>query len=258
MSPAPFLQRVAVVDERVRDFGVWPYSLPFVRGLALEFHRPVTFFVGENGSGKSTLLEGLAQACGLPAAGGGVNELPDRHGPENQAALGGALRCTFRDRPLDRYFFRAEFQAHFASLLDRREEDPDFAGDPYMRYGGKSLHARSHGEAFLAMLIGRLESGLVLMDEPESALSPQRQLTLLARMAEMAGAGASQFLVATHSPILLTYPGAEIVSFDSAALPTVRLEDTSHYRITKGILEHPESYWRHLADGKSSGDPTLL
>lgn len=258
MSPAPFLQHVAVVDEWVRDFDVWPYSLPFVRGLALEFHRPVTFFVGENGSGKSTLLEGIAQACGLPAAGGGVNELPDRHGPQNQAALCGALRCAFRDRPLDRYFFRAEFQAHFASLLDRREDDPDFGRDPYARYGGKSLHTRSHGEAFLAMLIGRLESGLVLMDEPESALSPQRQLTLLARMAEMAAEGASQFLVATHSPILLTYPGAAVVSFDSASLPVVRLEDTSHYRITRGILEHPESYWRHLADGTDSCSSTSL
>lgn len=258
MSPVPFLQHVRVVDERIPDFDVWPFSLPFLRGLALEFRRPVTFFVGENGSGKSTLLEGLAQACGLPAAGGGMNELPDRHGPENESALGKALRCTFRDRPSDRYFFRAEFQAHLASLLDRRRADLDFNGDPYARYGGTSLHARSHGEAFLEVLIGRIESGLVLMDEPESALSPQRQLTLLARMAEMAAAGASQFVVATHSPILLTYPGAEIVSFDSAALPSVRLEDTSHYRITKGILECPESYWRHLADGKGSDDPTLL
>lgn len=250
MSPVPFLQHVRVVDERVPDFDVWPFSLPFVRGLSLAFRRPVTFFVGENGSGKSTLLEGLAQACGLPAAGGGVNELPDRHGPENESTLGRALRCTFRDRPSDRYFFRAEFQAHLASLLDRRRADPDFNGDPYARYGGMSLHARSHGEAFLEILIGRIESGLVLMDEPESALSPQRQLTLLARMAEMAGAGASQFVVATHSPILLTFPGAEIVSFDAPSLPTIPFESTSHVRITRGILEHPETYWRHLGAGE--------
>ncbi len=252
--PAPFLARVTLDPRRVADATAWPFTLPFVAGLALDLRHAVTYFVGENGSGKSTLIEGLAQACGLPVAGGGTNELPDGHGPERQSVLGAALRTGFRARPPDRYFFRGELQSHFASLLDRRRDDPDFRGDPYARYGGRSLHTRSHGEAFLATLLERLQSGLILMDEPESALSPQRQLTLLARMAQMVAEGETQFVIATHSPILLTFPGADIVSFDTAPLASVRLEDTSHYQITKGLLDHPASFWRHLAaDADATG-----
>jgi predicted ATPase len=244
---APFIQRVSIVEDRVQDFAAWPFSIPFVRGLSLPFKSPVTFFVGENGSGKSTLIEGIAELCGLPVSGGGKNESADLRGPEQRSPLAPALRPAFSARPGDSYFFRAEFQAHFASLLDRRREDPDFRYDPYMRYGGKSLHSRSHGEAFLALLLNRLEAGLFIMDEPESALSPQRQLTLLTRMAELAVTGRTQFIIATHSPVLLTFPGAEIIAFDDAPpLRAVRLEDTSHYQITKGILEAPERYWRLL------------
>ncbi len=245
---APFLQRVSIVEDRVSDFTAWPYSIPFVRGLSLPFKSAVTFFVGENGSGKSTLTEAVAELCGLPVAGGGKNEAADRHGPERRSPLAPALRPAFTARPRDSYFFRAEFQAHFASLLDEREDDPDFLGDPYARYGGKSLHTRSHGEAFLAILLDRMKSGLFIMDEPESALSPQRQLTLLTRMAQLVGEGDSQFIVATHSPILLTYPEADIVSFDDGPLVSVRLQDTSHYQITKGILEAPDRHWRLLTE----------
>lgn len=245
---APYLQRVSLVESRVSDFTKWPYSMPFVRDLELRLESPVTFFVGENGSGKSTLIEAIADLCGLPVSGGGKNETADRHGPELRSALAHVLRPAFTVRPPDSYFFRAEFQAHFASLLDQRREDPDFPANPYTRYGGKSLHTRSHGEAFLAMLLNRIASGLFILDEPESALSPQRQLTLLARMDTLVSAGKTQFIVATHSPILLTFPGAQIVSFDDGRLTVVRIEETSHYQITKGILESPESYWSRLRD----------
>lgn len=220
--------------------------MPFVRDLELRFESSVTFFVGENGSGKSTLIEALADLCGLPVSGGGKNEAADRHGPELRSPLAHALRPAFTRRPPDSYFFRAEFQAHFASLLDQRREDPDFQANPYTRYGGKSLHGRSHGEAFLALLLNRIDCGLFVLDEPESALSPQRQLTLLARMDALSGAGATQFIIATHSPILLTFPGAQIISFDEQRLSVVRFEDTSHYQITKTILDTPERYWRLL------------
>jgi predicted ATPase len=224
----------------------YPFNLPAIRTLDLRFMRPVTFFVGENGTGKSTVLEALAELCGFPASGGGRNELGAKHGPEGEAALTTALRPAFRKRPRDRYFFRAEFQAYFASLLDQRKQDPDFIGDPYGRYGGRSLYTRSHGEAFLAVLQERIGAGLYLFDEPESALSPQRQLTLLAHMARLAGEDRSQFIIATHSPILLTFPDAEILSFDGDTVQSVKLEDTPHYQITKGILEAPERYWKHL------------
>jgi predicted ATPase len=244
--PAPYLQRITIRDDKVPGYTSFPFNLPFVRDLDLAFDTPVTFFVGENGSGKSTVIEAIAELCRLPVAGGGRNELADPHGPHLRSELAPALRGSFLRRPRDGYFFRAEFQAHFASLLEQREQDPDFIGNPYLRYGGCSLHTRSHGEAFLAILMSWMRPGIILMDEPESALSPQRQLVLLVRMADLAGEGNVQFVVATHSPILLTFPGATILSFDEGRVSVVKLEETAHYRITKGILDAPQRYWRHL------------
>jgi predicted ATPase len=246
MLAAPFLKRIYVVPERVSASEGFPYDLPFVRDLDLAFTRAVTYLVGENGSGKSTLIEAIAELCGLPVSGGGRNEVADRHGPEQHSALAPVLRPSFSRRPRDGYFLRAEFHAHFATLLDERRNDPEFKGDPYSRYGGRSLHVQSHGEAFLAVLLNRVRSGVIIMDEPESALSPQRQLALLSRMAELVETGRTQFIIATHSPVLLTFPEADIVSLDHLPLRSVRLEDTSHYQITRGILETPERYWRLL------------
>jgi predicted ATPase len=230
----------------------YPFSLPIVRGLDIAFASPVTFFVGENGTGKSTIIEALAALCRLPVSGGGRNELAGTHGPDTVSPLAAALRPSFRRRPPDAYFLRAEFQAHFASLLDERRADPHFWGDPYARYGGRSLHTRSHGEAFLAILQHRIRSGLLLFDEPESALSPQRQLTLLAPMAMLVATGKSQFIIATHSPILLTFPGAQILAFDGNAIQQVALEDTSHFQITRGILHNPAVYWKHLREDSAA------
>lgn len=228
------------------DGSAYPFHFPWLTDLNLRFTTPVTFLVGENGSGKSTLLEALAELCGLPAAGGSLAEAGLAYAPESSAALASALRPAFRHRPRDGYFFRAEHQAHLAALLEDRERDPDFQEDPYRHYGGRSLLHRSHGEAFLALMQHRLQSGLVLMDEPESALSPERQLALLALMADRVDRLNAQFIIATHSPILMTYPGATILSFDDEALEPIRLEDTVHFQITHGILNHPERYWKHL------------
>ena len=228
----------------------YPFIIPVIRTLDIEFTAPVTFFVGENGTGKSTVIEAIAALCKLPVSGGGRNELAGHHGPDTSSALAKALRPSFRRRPPDAYFLRAEFQAHFASLLDARNADPEFTewgDDPYRLYGGRSLHTRSHGEAFLAILQNRIRSGLLLFDEPESALSPQRQLALLAHMSALVATGKSQFIIATHSPILLTFPGAQILSFDGDGLRPTSLEDTSHFQITKGILHNPAVYWKHLA-----------
>ena len=227
--------------------------------LDIEFTSPVTFFVGENGTGKSTVIEAIAALSRLPVSGGGRNELAGNHGPDTSSPLAKSLRPSFRRRPPDAYFLRAEFQAHFASLLDARNADPDFrmGGDPYARYGGRSLHTRSHGEAFLSILQNRIRSGLLLFDEPESALSPQRQLALLAHMSALVAAGTSQFIIATHSPILLTFPGAQILSFDGDALHPISLEDTSHFQITKGILQNPAAYWKHLQDRSAAQEESV-
>jgi predicted ATPase len=244
----PFLTRIFAKPGAILDDSEFPTSLPFVKGLDLRFERPVTFLVGENGSGKSTLMEALAELCDLPVGGGGKNERAGTGAPHTRSELAPFLGAAFRRRPREGYFFRAEFQAHFATLLDQRRDDPDFLGDPYARYGGRPLHARSHGEAFLAMLESWLQPGLLLMDEPESALSPQRQLALLANMATIVGRGGAQFIVATHSPILLTFPNSTLLFLDEDGIHETNLEDTPHYQITRGILEHPARYWRFLDD----------
>jgi len=247
-TPTPFagkmfLQSVYAIPERIPDEDRFPFTLPFLRGLDLELDQPVTFFVGENGSGKSTLLEAIADLCGLHVGGGGSADLLSvQH--EMSSELARVLRPRFRHRPRDGFFFRAETLVNFATLLEERKRDPDFLGDPYMHYGGQSLHRRSHGEAFLDVFQHRIHDGLFLIDEPEAALSPQRQLTLLYLLRDRVERGRAQFIIATHSPILLTFPGAVIVDFDDPALRHIALQETKHYQITRGILERPERYWK--------------
>ena len=219
------------------------YKAGKVDCLDLRITTPVTFLVGENGSGKSTLLEALVDIAGLPVRGGGKGELAD-HGGESELAP--YLRSGWTQRPGHGFFFRAEFEERFASLLDSRRDDRDFIGDPYSRYGGRSLHERSHGEAFLHMMRAWMYPGILFMDEPESALSPQKQLTLLTLIYDMVEDRDTQFVIATHSPILMTFPGATILSLDGGDIHEITLEETQHYQITKGILESPERYWRHL------------
>lgn len=258
MTEAPYLKRMYLRTDIGVDQNRFPMSLPFTRDLDLQFHSAVTFFVGENGSGKSTLIEAIAELCHLPVGGGGRNELADLKTPQARSELAPFLRAAFKRKPHDGYFFRAEFHSHFASLLDQRRADPDFFGDPYARYGGRSLHARSHGEAFLAMFSAWMYPGIILMDEPESALSPQRQLALLAQMVKLMRRGNVQFIIATHSPIILTFPGAVLLSLDRGAITQTALQDTEHYQITRGILANPEQYWRHLTldDAVASADET--
>src|SRR5262249_13978157 len=159
----------------------------------------------------------IADLCGLHVGGGGSADLlATAH--EAGSELARALRPRFRHRPRDGFFFRAETLVNFATLLEERERDPDFCGDPYMRYGGTSRHRRSPGEAFHEVVQHRILHGLCLIDEPEAALSPQRQLTLLYLLRDRVESGRAQFIIATHSPILLTFPGAVIVDFDDGAL----------------------------------------
>lgn len=249
---APYVVHATLNDINSLDRDTFPGNLAFTRCLHLAFDSPVTFFVGENGSGKSTLLEAMAVQARLPISGGGMNEYGSSHAFDELSALAGSLRLAFIRQPKDRYFFRAETQAHFASLLEQRRDDPEFLlpggvrADPFQEYGGRSLHQMSHGEAFLSVMQNRFDQGLFLMDEPESALSPQRQLGLLALMHNLIRTGKSQFFVATHSPILLTFPGAAIVSFDHGPLEQVDLQETSHFKITRDLLNNPEMYWHHL------------
>lgn len=253
MFTVPYVDYVALNPERPLNCDEFPGNLSFTADLHLQFDSPVTFFVGENGSGKSTLLEAIAVLARLPISGGGLNETDTNYAYRENSILANSLNLAFIKQPKDRYFFRAENQTYFASLLEQRREDPEFGGDPYMRYGGSSLHEMSHGEAFLSIMQNRFDRGLYLMDEPESALSPQRQLTLLALIHDLVHQHECQFFIATHSPVLLTFPGATIYSFDNQRLEPIELADTTHYQITKGILDNPEMYWKHLSQPLDGG-----
>ena len=215
-------------------------SLPPVQFLhraeLLEFRKPVTFFVGENGTGKSTLLEAIAVAMGFNAEGGSRDfsfSTRDSH-----SELYRYLTAVRGVTPKDGFFLRAESFYNTASYLDRNST--------LSRYGGVSLHEQSHGEAFLSLVTNRFEgNGLYLLDEPEAALSPQRLLSLLAAIHALVGEQ-SQFLIATHSPILMAYPDAEILQFSADGIRPVAYRETEHYKLTKQFLDCPEQMMHYL------------
>jgi predicted ATPase len=237
VSGSPFLSHVSLLTERVQH-GVHPFDIPLLaNGLDLTLSTPVTFLVGENGSGKSSLLEGLAWAVGFNAQGGSRDhqfaEDADGH------ALGRALRLSWRQKVTAGFFLRAETFFNFATYLET-------VGSTFRAYGGSSLHEQSHGESFLALFQHRFEDGLYLLDEPEAALSPQRQLAFLGILHSLTASGIAQFIIATHSPMLLTFPGAAVLSLDEGKIRTVPYQETDHYKITREFLEAPERYYRHL------------
>lgn len=211
--------------------------MPLIGQLDLALTAPVTFLVGENGSGKSTFLEALAWALGFNAQGGAKdNSYTD--GADGHV-LGRALNLSWRQRVSDGFFLRAETFFNFATYLEN-------AGSSFLAYGGKSLHAQSHGEAFLALFENRMEDGIYLLDEPEAALSPGRQLTFLTILHQLASMKVAQFIIATHSPILLTLPGATILSIEDGHFRNVGYRDTEHFQLTRDFLNAPERYHRHL------------
>jgi len=241
-----FLRSVTLLRDGERDFGRYPLSIPAIRNLrTLTFSSPVTFFVGENGSGKSTLLEAIAWQCGFNTAGGARHHIHEVEASE--AALGPHIRLSWLPKVTSGFFLRAESFYHFASYLDRlAAEDPSFR---YDGYGGRSLHEQSHGESFLSLFVNRFGSrarSLYLLDEPEAALSPARQLAFLRILHKHAQSGRAQFIIATHSPILLGFPGAVICSFDGGEIRKVAWEETEHYQITKGFLNRPDLYLKEL------------
>jgi predicted ATPase len=233
---APFLHRIESLPDKV-DPTTFPFTIPALsQGIDLTLRSKVTFFVGENGSGKSTLLEALAECCGFNPEGGSR----DHHRAvfADRSPLAQALRLSWRPKVTEGFFMRAESFYNFATYLDDVSD---------MRaYGGKSLHAQSHGESFIALFAHRFEQGLYILDEPEAALSPQRQLTFLRIVHELTAPGHAQFLIATHSPIILSYPGAVLLSLDGDAIREVDYRETKHFLITRDFLNCPERFFKHL------------
>jgi predicted ATPase len=234
---SPFLTRITLREDRIEP-GVHPFETPLLRNrLDIQLTTPVTFLVGENGSGKSTLLEGLAWSVGF-AARGGNRDHGFQEGAEGHA-LGRALKLAWRQRTTEGFFLRAETFFDFSTYLES-------VSSTFSTYGGKSLHHQSHGEAFLALFTHRFEDGLFLLDEPEAALSPQRQLAFLRILHELTAPRIAQFVIATHSPMLLAFPGATVLSLDGGVIREVTYQDTDHYQITRSFLEAPERFFRHL------------
>jgi predicted ATPase len=225
----------------------YPYSLPAIRQLeTLRFPTPVTFLVGENGSGKSTLLEGIAGAFGLNPE-GGTKHVRFASRTSHSPLFKDLKLKKVPPAPTDSYFLRAETFYNVASAIERPE---DYRAYDLEAFGGRSLHDRSHGEAFLALVLHRFRgNGFYLFDEPEAALSPNRQLALIAAMGQLVKTR-SQFIVATHSPILMAYPGATIYLFGDEAPRQVEYSETEHYQVTRAFLANPERMLRELIDGE--------
>jgi predicted ATPase len=231
-----FLIAATVLRDKIEAPDEYPFSIPAIGALReIRFEQPVTFFIGENGSGKSTLLEAIAVRWGLNAEGGSRNFSFSTRA--SHSSLKDHLRLVRSPRRVrDAFFLRAESYFNVATQIERLDED-SLAGPPIIRhYGGRSLHEQSHGESFFALFMNRFGGdGLYMLDEPEAALSPSRQLAFLTRLHELVLEG-SQFLIATHSPILMAYPNAAIYQLDSGAPGLIAYRETEHYRVTRNFL----------------------
>jgi predicted ATPase len=236
-ASGPFLRRITLLEE-LADRSRHPFDVRvFQHGIDLELRSNVTFFVGENGSGKSTLLEAIAKCSGYGAQGGGRDHNVARE-DEGPPDLASALRLSWSPKVTDGFFMRAESFFNFASYIDQVSN--------LSRYGGVRLHEQSHGESFLALFANRFKKGLYILDEPEAALSPQRQLSFLKIIHDLDTAGQAQFLIASHSPILLAYPSAILLDLDGDRIAPVAYEDTAHYQVTKQFLDSPGRFLKHL------------
>lgn len=226
------------------------HGLPAVRHLMergrLDFDSDVTFLIGENGTGKSTLLEAIAVACGFNAEGGTKNfNFSTRltHSPLHKY-----LTISRNRYAKDGFFLRAESFYNVASNIDDLDDYPSMGPALIDSYGGVSLHRQSHGESFMSLVQNRFGgNGLYLLDEPEAALSPVRLMTLLAEIHGLVGKD-SQFIIATHSPILMAYPSAKIYQLAETGISAVNYVETEHYKITRQFLENPQRMLRYLLD----------
>jgi len=235
MRPQGFLLYAEIIREKVTDWDAYPYSIPAVAKLGrLELDPHVTFFVGENGSGKSTLIEAIAMRAGFNPEGGTKNFV-SRVRP-SESTLHDALRLARgAKREQGGFFLRAETMFNIST-----------EAEAYSSYGWDDLHAKSHGESFLWVINNRFrDRSLFILDEPEAALSPTRQLALLARMRQLV-TGGSQFIISTHSPLILAYPDAKILVLDRDGITPTRYQDTEHYAVTKSFLQDPAAMLKRL------------
>lgn len=228
LEAKPYLRKIRINWSDIDDRDSYPFSIPVISTLEqVEFHPDVTFLIGENGSGKSTLIEAIAIAMGFGAEGGTKNVRIKSTNDISALWKNLKLEKSFL-RPKDHYFLRAESFFNVATYMD----ETGYLGG----YGDKSLHARSHGEAFFSAITQKLKGkGFYIFDEPEAALSPSRQMSALTAIHDLVLAE-SQFIIATHSPILMAYPNSKILQLTDNGIEEVSYEETEHFMITKDFL----------------------
>ena len=241
MNKPQYLSEIIFNSSSGKD--AYPFSADvFKKDFHLKLKSAVTFLVGENGTGKSTLLEGIAYECGFNLLGGGVN---NRYGEDFQENIfEGSLRLSWSKKTAKGFFMRAESLFDFANHLEDMVEDKN----AYSAYGGRSLHEQSHGEAFLSLFQNRFNQGIFILDEPEAALSPTRQLSFLALLHQLVMTNKTQFIIATHSPIILSYPDAQIFTTDGGEISKTEYTETSHFQITRDFLNHRERFLKNLLE----------
>ena len=243
-----FLIEVRLKEEKAPDYSCYPFSLPAIKDFeSLRLHPKVTFLVGENGSGKSTLLEAIAIAWGFNPEGGTKNFAFTTR--ESHSELHQYLRLSRGvAKARDGFFLRAESFFNVASEIDALDEEPAFSPPIKDSYGGNSLHHQSHGESFMSLMMNRFsKESLFILDEPEAALSPSRQMAMLVRMKELIDKNC-QFVIATHSPILMAYPDADIQLITERGIEKSNYEDTEHFQITRQFLNNPDGMLKQLLD----------
>src|SRR3954454_1129666 len=239
--PAPYLKRVWLDPSQVRDREAYPFCLPiFPDDFELNFDAAVTIVVGENGTGKSTILEGIAALAGYDDAGGGKGYMPVDHSEAREkmgGSLSSALRASWLPRITNGWFFRAESFFSVARYLDKAAlDDPSRPPPP-------DFLSHSHGEGFLRFFEERCQrQGIFIFDEPESALSPSRQIAFLKLMRRMEDIGHCQIIMATHSPMLMAYPNATLLRLTKYGLEPVTVKDTDHYKVMREFCEDPKGF----------------
>jgi predicted ATPase len=244
------LNKITLLRDRVDDWNSYPFTVPVIARLnELSFRSRICFFAGENGTGKSTLLEAIAVHYGFGRE-GGTRSFANDSTESNHSVdpLVKALRLSFDNRTGAGYFLRAESFFNVASHIDNLDAEPE-SGPPLSAfYGGQSLHTRSHGETFFTVLDLKFRrNGLFLLDEPEAALSPQRQLAFLVLIHDVLRKYKdAQFIISTHSPVLLGYPGAQIISFDDEALQEISYEETAPMQIVRRFVNDRKGFLREL------------
>jgi predicted ATPase len=235
-----FIRHVSLELQEIDTIDNYPFNLPAIRSLKqLSLNSSVTFFVGENGSGKSTLLEAIAVSIGFNAEGGTKNFRFNTRVSHSDLHRHLRVAKSFR-KPVDGFFFRAESYFNVATEIEKLDADPSFSPPIADSYGDRPLHEQSHGESFMALLMNRFSGkSIFILDEPEASLSPQRQLAALSRIHDLV-LDDCQFIIATHSPILMAYPNAHILQFSKDGISFVDYHDTDNYTITKGFLADPQ------------------